>query len=73
MKTKKLYVSRHTHGKRAANKIRKQFADLGATHLTIASVTRGSYLVRGRIDIVKFARFCANEAREQSKPTTEAR
>jgi len=64
-KPERLYVSRFAFGKRAANKLRKTFAEQhGATHLTITAAKHdGMFRVRGRMALTELGHFAANEAR----------
>ena len=64
--TDKLFCSRFYRLKRDADRDAKLLRQLGATELNVTGV-RGSWRVRAKIDVVKFAKFCAAEAKRECK------
>ena len=66
--SERLACSRFVFGKRAANRLAKRWLELGGKRIvTTAGKQRGLYRVRAMMHLADFAKFCAEEAREQAK------
>lgn len=64
-KPEKLSCSRFARTKKQACKIASQFRAVGGIDVQITG-KRGCWRVRGKVEIARFAKFCADEAsREQ--------
>ncbi len=67
IKPEKRYCSRLATTKKAAEKIAAKMRAVGGVAVTITG-QRGAWRVRGKFEVARFARFCADEAKhEQSK------
>jgi menaquinone-dependent protoporphyrinogen IX oxidase len=59
-----MYCSRFAATKKAAEKIAAKMRDVGGVDVTIKG-QRGSWRVRGKVEVARFAKFCADEARHE--------
>jgi hypothetical protein len=63
----RMYCSRFSRTKIGAVKIASEFRAVGGIDVKITG-RRGCWRVRGKVEIARFAKFCADEAqREQAK------
>lgn len=60
-KCRKLFCSRFGRTKKEAEKIAAKMRAVGGVEVTVTG-QRGSWRVRGKVDVVRFCKFCADEA-----------
>ena len=63
-KFRELFCSRFGRTKKEAEKIAAKMRAVGGVEVTITG-QRGSWRVRGKVDVVRFCRFCADEAEHE--------
>lgn len=63
-KCRKLFCSRFSPTKKQAEKIAGKMRAVGGVEVTITG-HRGSWRVRCKVDVVRFCRFCADEAEHE--------
>jgi hypothetical protein len=64
-KPDKLYCSRFSRTKDDAIRIASMLRSIGGKCVVITG-QKGAWRVRGKVDVAKFARFCANEAKDET-------
>ena len=65
-KSRKLFCSRFSPTKKQAEKIAAKMRAVGGVNVLITG-QRGAWRVRGKVDVARFCKFCADEAEHEQR------